>query len=308
MLKSFQKGSKIGIIAPAFQPDHEKLENGIRYLQSIGYSIIRGESLDAKYGYLAGTDQLRIKDIHQMYSNPEISAIICARGGWGSMRLLDQLDFELIRNNPKVLIGYSDITTLQLAIWKQIKLPSISGPMVSVDMRKTLDPFTEDHFWGQINNPASTYQYNYNAKITENWQTGKASGTLLGGCLSMVVHLLGTPYSPDYTGSILFIEDIGEEAYRVDRYLAQLKQAGIFNKINGLIIGFFIEPENPGLQKNNFSVKEVFKQYFSKGGYPIIYNFPYGHSDYKFSMPIGAHVSVNTEKNMIKLSNIFIQK
>jgi len=305
MLKKITSGSKIGIIAPAFQPNLVKLEYGIQYLQSLKYAVVRGKSLDAKYGYLAGTDQLRVDDIHKMYADPDIAAIICARGGWGCLRLLDKLDYDLIQNNPKVLIGYSDITTLQLAFWSQINIPSLSGPMVAVEMSQSMKSFTENHFWGQINNSESTYHLEYDADFTKVWNDGEAEGILMGGCLSMIAHLLGTPFSPDYTNCILFLEDIGEEPYRIDRYLAHLKQAGIFNKIKGLILGHFIEPDNVS-QIDSFRIADVLEQYFKDVNYPVIYNFPYGHDNLKFTMPIGAVAIMNTERSTLKVSNIFI--
>ena len=306
MLKKIPKGSKIGVIAPAFQPDPEKLKNGINYLQSINYTVVRGKSLEAKYGYLAGDDQLRVDDIHKMFSDPNISAIICARGGWGCLRLLDMLDYDLIKTNPKAFIGYSDISTLQLAFWSQIQMPSLSGPMVAVEMSRTMESFTENLLWAQINNTESSYVLQYDSDVTKTWNDGKAEGTLLGGCLSMVAHLLGTPYSPDYSGCILFLEDVGEEPYRIDRYLAQLKQAGIFDKINGLILGNFIEPDI-NIQKNSFTIKEVLGQYFNNANYPVLYNFPYGHGDIKFTMPVGTNATIDTKKNTIVVSNIFRQ-
>ncbi|MEJ2055236.1 MAG: LD-carboxypeptidase, partial [Calditrichaceae bacterium] len=271
MLKKIEKGSKIGIIAPAFQPDPEKLKNGIDYLKQAGYKIAPGQSLNAKYGYLAGTDAIRLNDIHKMFSDPEISAILCARGGWGCLRLIDQLDYNLIADNPKVIIGYSDITTLQLAIWKKLRIPSISGPMAAVDLNTKMDAFTEQHFWGQINNAGSKYIFNFDSAEVEKWKPGKTEGILLGGCLSMVAHLLGTPFSPDYRGSILFLEDVGEEPYRIDRYMAQLKQAGIFSQIKGLILGSFISCTSPGSGQNSFTVKEVLEQYCTNLKYPVIF-------------------------------------
>ena len=167
-----------------------------------------------------------------------------------------------------------------------------------------MDPFTENHFWGQINNQEKTYRFQIDTEITETWNHGKSEGLLLGGCLSMMSHLLGTPYSPDYSGSILFIEDVGEEAYRTDRYLAQLKQAGIFNKINGIILGNFIEPDI-NVQKDSFTIKQVLAQYFATADYPVIYNFPYGHGDLKFTMPIGSTALLDTKNKTLSVSNCF---
>jgi len=304
MLKKIEQGAKIGIIAPAFQPDAEKLDNGITYLQNMGYTVIRGKSLSAKYGYLAGTDEVRLYDLHRMFADPEVSAILCARGGWGCMRLLDKLDFNLIENNKKPLIGYSDITTLQLALWKTLGLPSLSGPMAAVDLRMDIDAYTEKHFWDQINNSDTFYSFKY-GEDAETWHSGKTEGILMGGCLSMTAHLLGTPYSPDYSGCILFLEDIGEEPYRIDRFMSQLQLAGIFSQIRGLILGRFIDCDPSGSQQKSFTVKEVLEQYFAKVDYPVIYNFPYGHQKNKFTMPIGARASLNTDVRELKLTNIF---
>ncbi len=306
MLKRIHKGHKIGVIAPAFQPDFQKLEAGIQYLKDMNYSIVRGKSLNSKYGYLAGDDHLRTADIHQMFADPDISAIICARGGWGCLRLLDKLDYKLIKNNPKALIGYSNITTIQLAFWTKIALPSLSGPMVAVEMSQPLASFTEKHFWRQINNREAFYQFQFEMENTQIWKLGKAEGTLLGGCLSMIANLLGTPFSPDYSDCILFLEDVGEEPYRIDRYLSQLKQADIFRKINGVILGNFIEPDI-NIQKDSFTIKEVLHQYFNDTDYPVVYNFPYGHGNIKFTIPIGAKAVLDTRDRLLKIDNIFSQ-
>ena len=306
MLRRIYKSDKIGVIAPAFKPDLQKLDQGIRYLEKLGYNVVKGKTLNAGYGYLAGDDTIRVNDIHQMFADPDIAAVICARGGWGCLRLLDKLDFDLIKNNPKALIGYSDITTLQLAFWKQISLPSLSGPMAAVEMSQQMDPFTEDHFLGQINNTNDSYQIQFDHDTTQIWKQGKSEGVLLGGCLSMVSHLLGTPYSPDYLGSILLLEDVGEEAYRIDRYLAQLKQAGIFEKIKGIILGNFIEPDI-NVKNDSFTIKQVLEEYFAEATYPVIYNFPYGHGTSKFTMPIGSKTIIDSEKNTLTVSNIFNQ-
>jgi muramoyltetrapeptide carboxypeptidase len=305
MINKIKKGSKIGVIAPAFQPDKEKLDKGLAYLLDSGYKVVRGKSLDAIYGYLAGNDLLRVDDLHTMFSDPEVDAIICARGGWGCLRILDQLDYDLIRKNPKILVGYSDITTLHLAIWKKSGLPGISGPMTAIEMGTGIEPFTEKHFWDQVYNTGQYYEFTWEPDSTETWQTGEADGILLGGCLAMVAHQLGTDYSPDYKDSILLLEDVGEEPYRIDRYLAQLRQAGIFDQINGLILGNFLDCENQNPDRPSFTVKEVLQEYCQDLKYPVIYDFPYGHGMIKISVPIGMHTQINTNLLSIKFANPF---
>jgi muramoyltetrapeptide carboxypeptidase len=239
-----------------------------------------------------------------MFADPEVDLILCARGGWGGLRLVDKLDYNLIQNNPKLFVGYSDITTLQLAIWKMTGITSVSGPMVGVEMGKGILPFTEKHFWDQINNLSSEYVYDYSDTEAAVIIPGQAGGKLLGGCLSLVSHLLGTPYAPKFSNSILFIEDVGEKTYKIDRYLAHLKQAGIFEQINGLILGDFVDCE-PDADEVSFTLDELFDDYFSETPYPVIKRFPYGHGDKKFSMPIGVNTFLDTQKSELKFGNLY---
>lgn len=305
MLKRISQNSKIGIIAPAFPPDAVKLHNGIEYLQKRGHQVDIGDSCTALHGYFAGTDDLRINELHRYFSDPEIDIIICARGGWGTLRFLDKLDYDLIRANPKILVGYSDITTLQLALWKMSGLPSLSGPMVAVEMGTDILPFTEEHFWNQLYNTGPEYQFTWDSKETEIWQEGQARGRLLGGCLSMVSHQLGTPYAPDFSDSVLFIEDVGEEPFKMDRYLAHLKQNGIFKRINGLILGNFLDCEDENESRKQVGIKDVLEEYFKDAPFPVVYNFPYGHGMRKVSMPIGANVFLDTSGQSLTMQNIF---
>ncbi|KAA3611142.1 MAG: LD-carboxypeptidase [Calditrichaeota bacterium] len=303
MLKKIAPGSTISVIAPAYPPNPEKTELGITYLESKGYEVVRNESLKGNHGYFSAPDEQRIKELNESFANPNVDAIICARGGWGNLRLLDKIDYKTIKQNPKLLVGYSDITTLQLAIWQKCEIPSISGPMVAVEMASGILDFTEKYFWEQIDNPEKNYSINLAEIGTENWNDGQSHGTLLGGCLSMVAHQLGTPYSPNYDGSILFIEDVGEVPYKIDRYLAQMKQAGILDSISGLIIGEFLDCESD--DEDSFSVEEILHDYFDNLKCPVIYNFPYGHGMKKISMPIGSKTSLDTKKGKLEFENIF---
>ncbi len=305
-LRPIRPKGKIGITAPAFPADAARLRKGIDYLLSLGYEIDLGDSLTATHGFFAGSDSLRINELHRMFADPEIEAIICARGGWGTLRLLNQLDYDLIRSNPKALVGYSDITTLQLAFWKKAGLPSLSGPMVAVEMGDGILPFTSDHFWEQINNPQTNYKLNLEVLGTKTWHYGTASGTLLGGCLSMVSHQLGTPYSPDYEGAILFLEDVGEEPYKIDRYLAHLRQAGVFDQIAGLILCDFLDCEDTNEARKNITVEAVLKEYFGHMEIPVIAGFPYGHGKKKVTMPIGVQARLNTTGQRLSFKNPFL--
>jgi muramoyltetrapeptide carboxypeptidase len=280
------------------------MKNGIAYLKDRGFMIKCGSNLGKQYGYFAGTDEERISDLHTMIADADIDAIICARGGWGGLRLINKIDYSLIRKNPKPIIGYSDITTLQLAIWAKTKIPSFSGPMVGVEMGKGIESFTADHFWGQLTNTKSKYRFDFSESETAIMRGGKATGFLVGGCLSQVTTLLGTPYCPNFNNAIMFIEDVGEKPYKIDRYLAHLFQAGVFNVISGLILGEFLDCE-PEENENSFTLPEIFEHYFSKARYPVLRNFPYGHGDIKFTLPIGVRCQLHAEKGKMTLENPF---
>jgi muramoyltetrapeptide carboxypeptidase len=304
-MKAVAANSTVGIISPAWIPLDDRMQHGIQYLKNKGFRVKMGSNIGRTHGYFAGTDSERVDDIHQMFKDPEVDMIVCARGGWGGLRLIDKIDYELIRQNPKLFVGYSDITTLQLAIWTKSKIPSLSGPMVGVEMGKGILPFTEQHFLDQIYNTRSEYHFNYLGTQTAVMKSGQVEGKLLGGCLSLVCHLLGTTYSPNYNGAILFLEDVGEKPYKIDRYLAHLKQSGVFDQINGLILGDFIDCE-PEKNEVSFYLAEILDDYFSDVSFPVLRKFPYGHGDFKFSMPIGVKTVLDTDLGELRFANPFL--
>jgi len=294
-------GATIGVISPASKPsDENKLRNGIQYLIDLGYNVVESNHALDSYGYLAGKDKHRVDDLNKMFRDPQIDAIFCSRGGYGTPRIINEIDFDAIKNNPKIFVGYSDITSLGLAIWQKTGLINFSGPMVAVEMSKGIDPFTKKWLWetltsldpvGALTNPPDVPIKTINP--------GKANGRLLGGCLSLINVVLGTPFCPDFNEAILFIEDVEEEPYRIDRYLAQLKMAGILNKISGLVIGQFVDcvPNDP--EKPNLNLDQVFEDYFFDLDIPIISNFAYGHVPIKHTMPVGAKVELDTNQGAL---------
>jgi muramoyltetrapeptide carboxypeptidase len=306
MFDRLKTGDILGLVSPAFIPDNNRVIEGVKYLQHEGYQVRAAENLNKKHGYFAGTERERLDDLHDMYTDTEVKMILCTRGGWGGLRMIDKIGYDLVAENPKPLVGYSDITTLQLAIYRMTGIPSISGPMVGVEMGKGIHPFTAQHFWGQIYNKALEYKFNFEDTQTKILRGGKTDGILLGGCLSMVAGLMGSPFSPDYTNNILYLEDIGEKPYKIDRYLAQLRQSGILKSIGGLILGDFIDcVAEEG--DTSFTIDEILADYFSNAPYPVISHFPYGHGDVKFSMPTGVHVKLDTKRKILTLNNPFYQ-
>jgi muramoyltetrapeptide carboxypeptidase len=182
---------------------HDRLENGIRYLEHLGYRVKLGKHAFKENGYLAGRDRERADDINRMFHDPKVKAIFCARGGYGTPRLLSLLDYDAIRANPKIFVGYSDITAIQLAVLRRAGLVTFSGPMVAAEMAKGIDPFTEENFWRLLTHPEPFGEMVRPASASyEIISSGRASGPLLGGCLSLVACLVGSPYLPNMTGSI----------------------------------------------------------------------------------------------------------
>ena len=226
-------GDLIGLVAPASPvADPSRVEAGVRYFERHGYRVRVGEHAAGVHGYLAGPDRERAADLEAMFLDPEVRAVISLRGGYGATRLLPLLDFELFRRNPKILSGFSDITALQLALWHHCRLVTFHGPMAAVDFGGTVDSATEASFWDAVSGAGAPRQLPLGAPGTLRVLVeGEASGPLLGGNLSLMAALAGTPYMPDFSGTIVVIEDIGEEPYRVDRMLTQLLQAGVFSGV-----------------------------------------------------------------------------
>lgn len=292
--KPLSHGDTIGIISPASpQRDESRLFRGIEYLQQKGFKVHLGKNALAKYGgYLAGTDEERIADIEEMFTNPEISAIFCARGGYGTPRLLKKLNYDLIAANPKMFVGFSDTTALQCAIFKRTGLITYSGAMPSVDMADGFDEWSERVFWQAMLSDKPLGSLEQTSSIMPLYE-GKAEGRLMGGNLSLLANLCGTPYAPDWEGCILICEDIGEEPYRIDRLLCQLENAGVFDSIVGMAFGQFNDSSLRPTSVEQQSVEEIISEYANKAGVPAIMNVMYGHQKIKWTLPIGAKTVID---------------
>ena len=295
------KGDLIGILTPASPvADAARIEKGVRYLESLGYRTKLGQNVGKVNGYLAGTDEERATDLHAMFSDKRVKAIICVRGGYGTPRLLSLLNYKLIARNPKIFVGYSDITALQLAFWKKCSLITFHGPMAGVEMANQIDPFTEEMFWQCVTSTKKLGRLSLPEEPkVETLHTGKASGRLLGGNLSLIVSLLGTQYQPGFTDSILFIEEIEEEPYRVDRMMTQLYNSNVFSKSNGMLLGQFTDcnPKDP--TKPSLITEEVLQDSAAKFAKPTLANLPFGHISKKMTLPAGLRVKMDATTKSI---------
>ena len=299
-------GATIGVVAPASPPaDPGKLERGIAYLESLGYHVLRGASLEARSGYLSGADTLRARDIQDMFEHPGVTAILCSRGGYGSARMLDQLDFRSIARHPKILVGFSDITALHMALLRKARLVSFAGPMVAAEMAHGMDENTASAFWPVLARPRSTFRLAPRmVAASTTMRGGRAEGMLVGGNMAVLLSLMGTPFEPRWDGSILLLEDVGENVYKIDRMLAQLRLSGVLGRVAGAILGGFtaIPEETP-----NRDLREVLEEYLLPPGIPVLANVPFGHVVPKLTLPIGARILLDAGRRSIRVLQALVR-
>lgn len=293
--KALKKGDLIGIIAPASPPSiADKITKGAEYLERLGYRVTLGKNVRNVYGYLAGTDRERADDINAMFADRTVKAIIAVRGGYGTPRLLPLLNYAMIKRNPKILVGYSDLTALQLAIYRKTGLVTFSGPMSGVEMWKEIDPFTEEHFWAMV---TSRKKYgpvrNPDGAPLKTVVKGSATGRLLGGNLSLITAIIGTPYMPSLKNSMLFLEEIDEECYRFDRMMNHLKIAGAFNTAKGVILGELTDVKASDTKNPYLTLEQILSDVLPTIKRPVVTGLVYGHVPKKLTIPIGIMSTLN---------------
>lgn len=297
-------GDMIGVIAPSSpQRDDERLRGGIRRLQEHGFRVREGANLWNRYGYLAGSDRERIDDFNAMARDPDVRMIVAGRGGYGATRILEELDYDALRRDPKIVLGFSDVTAINLALLAQIGLVSFSGAMPGVDLWEDQpDAFAEKSFLKAVGgNQTGVLQSPADAPTPSGLFPGEAEGKLLPANLTLLAALCGTPYMPNPDGAILLIEEIGEEAYRVDRLLSQLWNAGILKRISGLAFGAFTGTDPTRISIAPLPLEEVFAEYVDRAKVPTVHGIPYGHIRQKLTLPVGAPARINGTTGTIEL-------
>ncbi len=301
--KKLAKGDLIGIISPASSPDElSKIESGVKYLENIGYRVEVGKNVGKYLGYLAGNDEERLEDLHYMFGKKEIKAIICVRGGYGSPRILDKINYKLIQNNPKIFVGYSDITALQMAFLNKTGLVTFAGPMLAVDFYDDVSPFTEEMFWALVtsNKKYGKIQPPGDEKIFS-LTKGMSKGRIIGGNLALIDSLIGTSYLPPVKDKILLLEEVGELPYRIDRMLNHLRLANVFSQLNGAILGAFTDCNESDPSKRTLTLGEVVADYFDHMKFPVVYNFKHGHIKDSITIPFGVTVKVNSSRSNVEI-------
>lgn len=305
-----KKGDKIGLICPAGIINEERLDKAMANMETLGLKAISGKYILEQSGYLAGSDQHRLADLHNMYSNSEIAAVWCIRGGYGCTRLLPYVDFDLIKSNPKPMLGYSDITAFHHAINLKAGVHTFHSPVGSSE----LTPYTLSNLksviFGESGNQIEIETSTENDQLFADGKSvyeryiihpGIATGNLWGGNLSLLAAMAGTEYLKLKKDSILFIEDIEEVPYRIDRMLTQLFQALPMNKIKGIVVGVCEGCE----KKDNgpsFTLKEVIMDRISQLQIPALYGFSFGHITNQCTLPFGAVATMDTTTFKLKVT------
>lgn len=301
-------GDSIGIVAPGGPVKPSLLNRGIRYLKSCGYDVRIGKFVYEKKGYLAGNDTDRVNDFHDMLSDPRIKAIIFARGGYGSLRLLPLINYKLIRKHPKILVGFSDITALQFAVFRKSRLVTFSGPMAAVEFGvATVNKTTGDHLWSVLSGEERANDlYKYNSGTLDTLHPGRAKGTLICGCLTVIASCVGTRYCPDFTGAVLVLEDIGEEPYKLDRAVTTLKLHGVFDRISALVLGSFVNCKGSKVGEKNITICDIIKPISESKDIPTLINLSYGHITEKITLPVGVSASIDTADGTFVLNEFAV--
>lgn len=300
-------GDTIGLVSPASGIKEDELQESIKNLETLGFKTVYNKAVLSRSGYLGGADKERADDLNNMFERKDVNGIVCTRGGWGAARILPLLNYDIIKNNPKILLGYSDITSLCYGITAMTGLVTFHGPVGT----STYNDFSVNNFKNVLMNPSPVYRMfnapaNPDKKETAAYsiRNGKAAGELVGGNLSIICSLIGTQYDIDTTGKIIFLEEVEEEPYRIDRMLTQMIQANKFQKAKGVALGIFskCEPkEKDPAFPVSFSLQEVLMQKLYDLNIPVIYGMSFGHIVNKFTMPLGIKAELDVDNQVITL-------
>ena len=294
-------------VAPSGEVLRDEVECARKRLQQMGFVVRVPDNFTRQRGYLSGTDDQRAAEFMRAFCDPTVDAVFCFRGGYGTTRILDRLDFKVIAANPKIVIGYSDITALHLALGEKANLVTFHSPNVNtgIGQPEGLNEFSAKYFWRNIlaakNTPSAgfTYEPPDDAPL-KTLREGTACGRLTGGNLSLIAALMGTSYEIETAGRVLFIEDIHEAPYRVDRMLSQLRLAGKLASPAAVILGQFIEKDRASAP-DSLTMEEVFLDYFGAAPYPVIANFPAGHHRWNATLPLNAEISVDATAQKVRV-------
>jgi muramoyltetrapeptide carboxypeptidase len=285
-------GARVGVIAPAGCVERQPLETGVDAIRAAGFQVELSPNLFASNGYLAGSAEGRAQDLVGFFQRRDIDAIFCARGGFGSVQLLPYLN-GAIGSYPKIFVGYSDVTILLNWLRQCCGMVTFHAPMVAMDLARGLSAASRTHFWSLLRGEMSGWK----TSLGEVIRPGRAESDLIGGCLSMLVTTLGTPYEIDTRGKLLFMEDVGEKPYRVERMLTHLKMAGKLDDVAGVLFGDFTDCESDGPR----GLREVIIDVFHDVPYPVVMGMEAGHGPENFALPLGIKMRLDGDSANLEM-------
>ena len=290
-----KKGDTIGVVCPSGFMPYERATTCIGILQKWGYKVVTGKTLGGQFHYFSGTDAERLHDLQKMLDNKEVKAVLCGRGGYGMSRIIDQIDFKMFKKNPKWLIGFSDITVLHSHVFKQFQIASLHAPMAAAfndeEYKNKFVQSLRKALMGSVSNyTCSPHPFN---------RLGKGEGELIGGNLSLLAHLVGSKSSVNTKGKILFLEDVGEYIYNIDRMMLQLKRSGMLHQLAGLLIGGFTEIKDT-VTPFGLDVFSLIKAQVQEFSFPVCFDFPVSHDKNNYALKVGLrHQLAVSKKNVV---------
>jgi muramoyltetrapeptide carboxypeptidase len=290
---ALKPGDTVAVVASAAAIERAHLERGVNVLASMGFRVKVSERVLARAGILAGDDRDRASELQGYFADPEVKAIFSARGGYGCGRLLPILDFKAMAATPKIFVGFSDATFLLNALVDFSGMVSFHGPMVAMDFAKGLSPRSFEHLQGLLNGKIDSFELD----ARETLHPGSAQGEVIGGCLSVVVAMIGTPYEPRFDGRILFLEDTGEKAYRIDRMLVQLRQSGALGRVAGIVFGAIRAID--GNEQETQLIARFAAEQTAGLGCPVLYGIEAGHGTENFTIPFGVVARIDSAARRI---------
>lgn len=295
-----KKGDTIAITCPAGYMEAKKIKTCVETLQQWGFQVMIGKTVGSKStNYFSGTDEERKDELQALLDEPSIKAILCGRGGYGVTRIIDQLDFKTFKKNPKWIIGFSDITVLHAHLLTRCNTASLHAPMANAFNEGGVKlPYVQS-----LQKALKGTKASYSCAPNTMNQLGKATGVLMGGNLALIAHLVGSNMVYKTKGAILFLEDVGEYAYNIDRMFIQLKRAGILSQLNGLILGGFTDRKDTTLPFGK-TIEEILQEHIAEFDYPVCFGFPVSHDTENYALKVGATVELSITAKTVKLKEI----
>jgi muramoyltetrapeptide carboxypeptidase len=292
-------GDTVGILCPSGYMPYENAATAIETIREWGFQVVPGRTLGHQFNYFSGTDDERLKDLQCMMDDKNIKVIFCARGGYGMGRIIDKIKFKKFKKNPKWIVGFSDITVIQSHLFSKYKIASLHAPMAAAFN----DGENTNQYIQSLHDALIGRKANYTDLGNDFNKNGKASGILVGGNLSLLAHLSGTPSDLKTKNKILFIEDVGEYIYNIDRMMYQLKRSGKLENLLGLIVGKFTDMKDTTIPFGQ-SVEEVIRDVVKEYDYPVCFNFPVSHDKANYALKIGVQYKLSISSTMSTLKEL----